>query len=145
MNKGGLGVGSASIILIFAVLSLTIFSLITFVVAQNDRALVQAQSELVVSYYEADSAAEKIIAELLDASVFPNSVDGIEVGRMWDEERQSESIFFFCQINETKKLFVDVIIGEDTFDILSWSMYNIDAWVCEDRLPVWTGEVAVGE
>jgi len=145
MNKGGLGVGSASIILIFAVLSLTIFSLITFVVAQNDIALVQAQSELVVSYYEADSVAEKVLAELLDAGVLPNSVNGVDIGRMWNEERQSESIFFFCRINETKKLFVDVIVEEDTIDILSWSMYNIDEWVCEDRLPVWTGEAVVDE
>jgi len=143
MNKGGLGVGSASIILIFAVLSLTIFSLITFVVAKNDRTLVEAQSELVVSYYEADSAAEKILVELLDMDLLPKSINGVDIGKVWNEERQSESIYFFYSINETKKLFVNVIIDEDTFDILSWRMYNIDEWVYDDRLPVWTGGMGV--
>lgn len=140
MNKGGLGVGSASMVLVFAVLSLTIFSLITFVVAGNDRALVEAQSELVVGYYNADSAAERILAELLDADSIPQELLGTNIGRAWNEERQLETIYFFYPINEIKALYVNVVIEDKTFDILSWRMYSTDEWVFDDRLPVWQGD-----
>jgi len=43
MGKSGIGVGSASIVLVFAILCLTIFSLITYVVAGNEKALVDAK------------------------------------------------------------------------------------------------------
>ena len=54
MKNGGIGVGSASIVLVFAVLCLTVFSLITLVVAGNDKVLVDAGAKLVTAYYEAD-------------------------------------------------------------------------------------------
>jgi len=139
MNKGGLGGGSASIILVFAVLSLTIFSLITYVVAGNDNALAQAQSDLIVAYYEADSAAEKILAELLDMDTIPGTVAGVSIGRQWIDERQSEAVYFFYPINNIKALYVNVVIEEETFDILSWRMYSIDEWILDETLPVWQG------
>jgi len=140
MNKGGLGVGSASIILVFAVLSLTIFSLITFVVSENDRALVEAQSNMVVAYYRADSAAERIVAEILDMDSIPETVQNINIVTHWDYERQAESARFLYPINDISALYIHLVLREETFDILSWRMYSIDDWIVDDSLPVWQGD-----
>ena len=78
-NGSGMGVGSASIILVFAVLCLTVFSLITFVVAKNNKALVDTQAQLVVGYYTADAQADKIFAQFLTTKeLIPSGIRDID-------------------------------------------------------------------
>jgi hypothetical protein len=54
MDKKGMGIGSASLVLIFAVLCLTVFALISLSAAQNDKALADANAALVKAYYETE-------------------------------------------------------------------------------------------
>lgn len=121
MNKNGTGVGSASIILVFAVLCLTIFALITFSAAQNDMALARAEARLVESYYGADAEAENILAGLLAAPIPP---------------REEE---FTCAISAGKELYVHVALNRDSYDILSWRMRDTGEWQADDSIPVWDG------
>ncbi|MCL2425907.1 MAG: hypothetical protein FWD05_06175 [Oscillospiraceae bacterium] len=140
MNKAGIGVGSASIVLVFAVLCLTIFSLITFVIAGNEKAMVDARAELVIAYYEADALAEQILVDILSADLLPETVRGIEVHKRWDDALETELIYFFCDISDIKILYVSFVIHDDTFDILSWHMQATDDWEFDDSLNVWRGE-----
>ena len=139
MKKGGVGVGSASIVLVFAVLCLTVFSLITLIVANNDKALVDAQSKLVVGYYGADTLAEYIVAEVVQAETIPASVRGIDIHTELDIASGTEIAYFFCPISEQKELYVRLAIHENTYDILSWRMWDTDDWVFDDGLDVWEG------
>ena len=139
MGKGGIGVGSASIVLVFAVLCLTIFSLITFVVAGNDKALVDAKVRLVSGYYEADALAEQILMDILAADTIPDSIHGVEIHTMRDEASGADMIYFYCDISNIKTLYVNLLIREDSFDILSWRMYDTDEWVFDDSINVWSG------
>jgi len=139
MGKGGIGVGSASIVLVFAVLCLTIFSLITFVVAGNDKALVDAKVQLVSGYYEADALAEQILVDILNAESIPDSVRGVEIYTQWDEALGADTTYFYCDITDIKALYVNLLIREDSFDILSWRMYDTDEWVFDDSINVWSG------
>jgi len=140
MGKSGIGVGSASIVLVFAVLCLTIFSLITYVVAGNDKALVDAKVGLVTGYYEADAMAEQILWDLIGAETIPNNVQGVDINTRFDEDLGVETIYFFCHISDIKALYVNVVIRNDSFDILSWRMYDTDDWVFDDTMNVWPGE-----
>ena len=140
-NKGGIGVGSASIVLVFAVLCLTVFSLITFVVASNDKALVDAETFLVTGYYEADTLAEHILAELLAADTLPSQVQGIEIRSQWNDELDMETTHFLCPISDIKALYVNLAFHEDSFDILSWRMYDTDDWIFDTSINVWSGEI----
>jgi len=144
MGKSGIGVGSASIVLVFAVLCLTVFSLITFVVAGNEKALVDAKVSLVTGYYEADALAENILAEILisdlAANPLPESVGNVDINTQWDDELGAETVFFFCHISDVKALYVNVLIHDDSFDILDWRMYDTDDWEFDDSINVWTGE-----
>jgi len=140
MNRSGIGVGSASIVLMFAVLCLTIFSLITYVVAVNEKNLVDLKVDLVTGYYEADSLAELIVADIINAETIPDSVLGVNIFSGWDNDLGVETTYFFCYISDIKALYVNLAVKDDTFDILSWRMYDTDTWEYDDSLNVWTGE-----
>ena len=140
MGKSGIGVGSASIVLVFAVLCLTVFSLITYVVAGNDRSLVEAKIGLVSGYYEADALAEQILLELLAADETPQNIQGVNIYTRWDDERGVETTYFFCKISEIKSLYVHLILRDDSFDILTWRMYDTDEWEFDNSINVWPGE-----
>jgi len=140
MNKSGIGVGSASIVLMFAILCLTIFSLITFVVAVNEKNLIDVKVDLVTGYYEADALAEYILDDILTAETIPDSIRGVNIYSGWDNEREVETTYFFCHISEIKALYVNIAVKDGSFDILSWRMYDTDDWEYDDSLNVWTGE-----
>ena len=141
MNKGGIGVGSASIVLVFAVLCLTVFSLIALVVAQNDKALADAEAELIVGYYEADALAEQILAEIIAADSKPDSVRDVDVTYQRDAEKDEEVADYLCQISDAKALYVQLALRGDSCDVLSWRMVDTDDWAADDSLNVWGGEV----
>ena len=140
MNSGGIGIGSSSIVLVFAVLCLTVFALITLVVASNDKALSDAEARLVIGYYEADTLAELILADILELGTIPPVVRDISINSGWDEEADAEVAYFYCPITDTKALYVRLAFREGTFHILSWRMKDIDEWVFDDRLNVWLGD-----
>jgi hypothetical protein len=140
MNKGGgMGVGSASIVLVFAVLCLTVFSLITFVVANNDKALVETNSRLVVGYYNADAFAERIVAEIAFSDIVPDSIEGIEIKTEWAWYLDGYYAEFSTPISDIKSLYVKMAVSGDTYSVLSWLMYNTDEWEFDSGLNVWDG------
>jgi len=140
LGKSGIGVGSASIVLVFAVLCLTVFSLITYVVAGNDKALVDAKVGLVTGYYEADALAEQILHDLLTADTTPAQIRGVDIQTGFDEDLNVETTYFFCKISDIKSLYVNLVIREDSYDILDWRMYDTDVWEFDNSMNVWPGE-----
>ena len=142
MNKGGIGIGSASIVLVFAVLCLTIFSLITFIVAENAKSLVDAEKELVVGYYNADAQAELILAELLEYPPHsrPAGIQGVELHYEYDFNRDQEVLSFSCPIpDSTMVLLVRVLFHDDSYEILSWRMHDTSDWLIDDGMNLWLG------
>ena len=140
MKKGGIGVGSASIVLVFAVLCLTVFSLITFIIANNDKSLVDAHAQLVIGYYGADTLAEYIAAEIAQADTLPDSIRDIEIISEQDYETGDEIAYFVCPISNNKELYVRLDISGDSYNILSWRMRDTDEWVIDDSIEVWLGD-----
>ena len=139
MKKGGIGVGSASIVLVFAVLCLTVFSLITFVIADNDKALADAESELVLGYYNADTLAENIVSEIVQTDALPDSIRDIKIMSDQDLESGANIAYFSCPISGNKELYVRLAIWGDSYDILCWRMCDTDEWVVDDSMYVWQG------
>lgn len=137
MKSGGFGVGSASIILIFAVLSMAVFSLITFVVAGNDKVLVEANAEARLSFYSADTQAERIVAYLMATDITPSSVDNVEIHSQFDENELTETISFITPISDIKSLRVEIVRTDASFDIRSWKTIIIDEWIIDDTLNIW--------
>lgn len=148
MNKGegggGMGVGSASIMLIFAVLCLTVFSLISLSVAQTDKSLADTEAILVTEYYEADEFAERILAVIVGSDIIPDEVLGVSIDSEWDWDLSAEVAEYSCPISDIKDLSVKVAVGEDSYDILVWKMVSTDEWVIDDSINVWSGDSDFG-
>ena len=139
MNRSGMGVGSASIILIFAVLCLTIFTLISYTSANVDEAMSDISVEIIQSYYEADTLAECILAEILDSDVTPDTVFGRDIESEWDFD--IERIKFSCPVSESKSLCVELTIDSDSsHEILMWKLLDTSEWEADDSLNVWLGD-----
>jgi len=140
MNKGGIGVGSASIVLVFAVLCLTVFSLITLVVAKNNKALADTEAGLVTGYYEADTLAESIVAEILSAGEIPDNVRGVEIDSYWDTDLEAEVASYLCPLSDKKELLVKLAIDGGSAEVINWQMLDIGTWEFDDSLGVWIGD-----
>ena len=140
MNKSGIGIGSASVVLVFAVLCLTVFTLISYTAAGNDKALTDAEARLTKGYYEADTLAERVLAELAAADTIPGSIRGVEIAAGWDGEMLVETAEFSCAVSDGRELYVKVAFFGDSYDILSWRMRNTGTWQADENLPVWLGE-----
>jgi len=137
MNRGG--IGSASIVLVFAVLCLTIFTVVSLLSALTEESLIEAEVQMVQAFYAADTMAERILAEMLASDIVPGEIMGIEINAEWDWDLLAEIVSFASPVSEEKELYVVVAIGLDSYEILSWKMYDAGEWEADDRLNVWQG------
>ena len=140
MKKPANGVGSASIVLIFAVLCLTIFALITFSVAERERVLVEREAELVIGFYRADAIAEIFLAELLNENVTPDTTYILDIVSARCGITNTELTNFNVKVSDTMILAVSVIASDEWYDILSWRILNTREWVADTGLDVWIPE-----
>ena len=142
MARSGIGIGSTSLVLIFTVLCLAIFALISHTAAESDMAMAQAEAALVLGYYQADALAEQIAAGLREAETIPARLEGVEIVTEWDETRMAQIASFACPITERKELLVRIAItayGQGAYEILTWQMRDTYEWVPDTRQPVWDG------
>ena len=139
MNKGSNGTGSASIVLIFAVLCMTIFALISLKTALADKVLVDEQELLTVRYYDADMRAEYTLAGILKEDELPREVSLID-NTDNTQHPDAKVVSFVCDVSDAKELYVEAAIYENSYDILKWQMRDRSSWIADDTLPVWTGK-----
>lgn len=140
MNKS-VGVGSASLILVFTVLCLTIFALLTYTSADADQALADASLQMLTRYYAADTLAEQILADILEADDIPERIHDVDIITKWDGIAGYSHIMYACPVSDTQALYVDVAVSFDTYDILAWEVRNEEEnpWESDHALPVWEG------
>ncbi len=142
----GLQIGTSSLILVFVVLCLTIFSLLSLVSAMNDMRLAQKSLTATAQYYEADSLAEKKLKEIDHAIKNARSLKA-ELGEIYDPV--TGKIYYEIPINENLVLCVELQVingakyGEKRYNILKWQEENRGSYELDDSLPVWTGEESV--
>ena len=125
--------------LVFTVLCLTVFSLISYAIATNEKALAEAEAQLVTRYYEADAFAERVLAEILDAEFVPESALDVEIISWWDWDIAAEIASFSCPVYDTMEILVEVAIYTDTYEILSWRMWDSSEWEADLSINVWLG------
>lgn len=134
MKKNVTGTGSTLVALVFSVLCLTIFTLISLSAANIDKSLADAEARSVKRYYEADLLAECILAEMLEEDTIPGTLRGIDI------LSEGGKASFVCPISDNKELYVEIAVFEDSYEILDWRMQDTIEWEADSGLPVWTGE-----
>ena len=121
-------IGGSSLLVIFAVLCLTVFALLSLSTVQAGDRLSDASADAVSAYYAADYQAEEILARLRAGE----TVDGVA--------RNGAVATYDCPISETQMLHVEVELDGAEYTILSWQMVSTADWEAEDSLEVWDGE-----
>ena len=128
-RKGGFPlVGVSSLLVIFAVLCLTVFALLSVSTVRADRALSEKSAAAAEGYYRADYAAEVTLARL-------------RAGERPEGVKESNGICCYTHpISETQTLVVEVKVEGNDYEILRWQAVSTADWQASDQLPVWSGE-----
>lgn len=121
-------VGVSSLLTIFAVLCLTVFTLLSVATVQANGRLGESARQAVVDYYEADSEAHQILA-CIRAGEVPDGV-----------EEENGVCCFSCPISQTQRLYVEVAVTGAEYTVLRWQAQSVDLWQNDDKMPVWDGE-----
>ena len=137
MNRGG--VGAVSIMLVFVVLCLVIFSVISLAPALAERDLVQAELQSVQDFYAADKLAEQVLAELLQTVYTPESIHGIEITSGFDFIELAYIAQFVVPVGDERVLYVSVELGFGDYRILAWQMHTLSEWEAYNPLNLWDG------
>lgn len=120
-------VGGASLLVIFAVLCLTVFSLLSLTTVRADSKLSETSAQAVSDYYAADLKAQTILAQLRSGEI-PEGVTA-----------EGDQYTYVCPVSENLELFVAVQISGDHFSILRWQERSCRTAEFDEHLQVWDG------
>ena len=121
-------VGGSSLLVIFAVLCLTVFAMLSLSTVQADSRLSDASAEAVCDYYEADCRAEEILAQLRGGQI----PEGISV--------EDDVYSYTCPISQTQELQVEVRFEGEIWEVLRWQAVSTAQWKDDETLSLWDGE-----
>lgn len=122
-------VGGSSLLVIFIVLCLTVFALLSLSSVQADGRLSTASAEAVRAYYNADCEAEEILAQL-------------RLGDVPEEVTVSGNRYCYeCAVTDTQKLVVEAEINGGEYRILRWQTESTLSWQEDDTLQLWDGRL----
>ncbi len=121
-------VGSSALLVMFAVLCLTVFSLLCISTAQADARLCEKGAASVTQYYSADALAHQVLARLRLGETVP----GVKT--------ENGVSSYACKISDTQCLWVEVQFTEIGFEILRWQAASTQVWEENSHLPVWDGQ-----
>lgn len=120
-------VGGSSLLVIFAVLTLCVFALLSVSSVLAEKRISDASAGSVTAYYEADRQAEEIFARLRGGEAISGVTEAAGV------------YSFHCNISEHQYLAVEVMQENGAWRILRWQAVAGAEPVTDNKLPVWDG------
>ncbi len=121
-------VGLSSLLVIFAVLCITVFALLSISTVRADARLGESSAAAVEGWYAADYAANELLARLRE-------------GERPEEVNFENGIYSYdCPISDTQTLRVEVKAEGGEYTVLRWQACSTADWQADDRLPVWNKE-----
>lgn len=134
-------VGGSSLLVIFAVLCLTIFALLSLATVQASVRLSDASAQAVRDYYAADARAGEILARLRNGEGAP---EGVELQATLDDSPGGRAVYAYTvPISDTQELRVEAALDGTGYTILRWQAVAVGEWTPDDGLSVWDGEVSL--
>lgn len=131
MNKKSMRfppIGGSSLLVIFAVLCLSVFALLSLSTAQAGGRLSDASAQAVSDYYRADCRAEEILAQLRSGQL----PEGVSV---------EDGVYSYtCPISDTQALAVSVRLDRNHYTVLRWQAVSTIEWTPDESIDLWDGE-----
>lgn len=146
----GLGVGYVSVMIIFAIICLTIFAVLSFRAASSNDAFNERSGEYLKQYYAADSLAKEKLARLNDIAYkaaksdffedsFEMSAGEIEGVSLSKSPRGCEAKYSVV-INDRQELVVIVdFSAAGGYNIIRWQSRVISSEESDSHPNVWDG------
>ena len=126
-------VGGSSLLVIFAVLCLTVFALLTLSTAAADSRLSQDAADAVEAYYQADSQAEALWARLRGGEQPEEVTETME-------DAGSTLYKYTVPISQEQELQVCLRLKDGTWTVVQWQAVSTADWQADEDLTVWDGE-----
>ncbi|MCR5481674.1 MAG: hypothetical protein K6F52_02665 [Clostridia bacterium] len=148
----GIQIGIPSLVVIFAVLCLVVFAVLSLMSALSEKHLQDRSMGVTFDYYEADALCEEHLAEIDEILISERAKAVSEhdykerlnarIRSMYDSE--NDLISFSESINENLILHVEIKVlprgSEKRYTLLKWQEENIADYEIDQSMPVWTGE-----
>ncbi|MBE5906627.1 MAG: hypothetical protein E7277_07530 [Lachnospiraceae bacterium] len=128
MNKKSVPtpVGGSSLLVIFAVLTLTVFALLGLATVRADVRMADENRKALSLYYEADQKAEEILAQ-------------IRTGKVPADVHEKKKVYAYSvPVSRTQVLSVVVKVDGDHYEVYQWKEINSKEWNPDRYIKVWT-------
>lgn len=149
--KNKANIGGSSLILIFIVLCLATFGLLSLTSAGNDWNLADKNAKAVQEYYRADGQGEEFL-RMVDQTLLLTLKDQTdmaacqaelkqELGEYYDEE--TGMIITEIAMAHGQALHIELAVNcdrEKRYEIMNWKVINLEDYEIDRSMPVWTGK-----
>lgn len=133
-------VGASSLLVIFAVLCLTVFAMLSLSTVQADKRLSDRSAAAALGYYGADTAAEEMFARLR-AGELPDGVTVTTYTAAKDGAAIQGSVYSYtCAISETQAIRVELAQQDGVWTVLRWQAVSTTEWEANDSIDIWDGD-----
>lgn len=133
MRRGGNVSGAVSLVMIFCVLCLAVFAVLTLATAQREKTLSDLNASRAESYYAADTLATQIAAELRDGATPDYDV-------ALRETAEGTVAEYSVPFGAEQYIAVRLLLRPDgACEVQRWaSVYGGD-WQTDDSIDIWDG------
>ncbi|MBQ1220845.1 MAG: hypothetical protein II301_02065 [Peptococcaceae bacterium] len=151
-KQAGMGaqIGSASIVMIFAVLCLTIFAVLSFQTATHEQRLAQKTADAARAYYRADSIAEETYGRICNlifeaenqAENQERMIAELDAMQIQQIRTQDGTYLRYCvPIDDVQALEVQLWWTARELSVVTWRAIAATEWEYDESLQVWDGTI----
>lgn len=134
MRRGGGLSGAVSLVMIFCVLCLSVFAVLTLSTAMNEKRLSDLATQRAAEYFAADCRAAEVLSEL-SAGKEPGDV---EIART--ETNEGTLVEFSLAAGGDRTLAVRAVLdGRGGYRVLCWKTGYSGDWETDDIIEIWDG------
>lgn len=139
-KTGGTHLGSATLVMLFSVICLTIFAVLAVVTANNSWTLAEKSADAVTNYYAADSVAIEILNQITATYHTENQLITPEGYDCQLEELENETwLSYWVAIDENQSLWVELVVSQGAVQIAHWQVEYTATWSADQTITVWGG------
>lgn len=139
-----INIGTASIILIFIVLCLSVFSLLGLSDGKSAEIFAQRYAHSVTAYYQADAAGQRLIRDVWEGVADGKTAEEAAAASMASLPGDAtlttaNNHIIICEIpmNAGQALHMELDVKQNA--IRAYYVYNKEDYAIDNRLPVWSG------
>jgi len=135
MRRGGGLSGAVSLVMIFCVLCLSVFAVLTLSTAMNEKRLSDLAAQRAAEYFEADCRAAEIVSEL---SMGKTPTEDVEI--TYTDLDGDTLVEFSLPAGGDRTLMVQAILdGRGGCRILCWKTSYAGSWEIDNTIEIWDG------